>query len=141
MKVYKEPLSKSIKKTIFEGFEEHAIESVGFSEFSDVLGFFIKDQDGNILSAVVVQVFWGSLQVKYVWTHKDHRRQGYAKKLMEEALDYGRKNECEFAAVETMSFQAPEFYKKFGFSVDFERKGYKHGVSYIYMKKDLEVGR
>jgi hypothetical protein len=36
-----------------------------------------------------------------------------------------------------MSFQAPEFYKKLGFEIEFKREGYAHYVSAYYLRKDL----
>jgi hypothetical protein len=56
---------------------------------------------------------------------------------MKQALQYGRKNNCPFAFVETMSFQAKDFYQKLGFKIEFTRTGFAHGTSFHYMKRDF----
>lgn len=44
---------------------------------------------------------------------------------------------CPFAFVETMSFQALDFYRKMGFELEFTRSGYKHGTAFHYLRKLL----
>ncbi len=56
---------------------------------------------------------------------------------MEYALEFGKKRGCQFAFVETMSFQALEFYQKNGFAIDFSREGYARNTSFHYLRKDL----
>lgn len=56
---------------------------------------------------------------------------------MQHALEYGKLRGCRFAFVETMSFQAPEFYQKLGFSIDFKREGFDAGASFYYLRKIL----
>jgi ribosomal protein S18 acetylase RimI-like enzyme len=56
---------------------------------------------------------------------------------MESALKYGRGNKCLFAFVETMSFQALDFYRKVGFELEFTRSGYKHRTLFHYLRKAL----
>jgi len=61
----------------------------------------------------------------------------YAKKLMKRAFLYGKERGCRFAFLETLSFQAPEFYEKLGFEVELKRDGYDHNTSFYYLRKDL----
>ena len=56
---------------------------------------------------------------------------------MKNALKYGKENKCPFAFVETMSFQALDFYQKLGFQLEYTRTGYAHGTSFHYLRKDL----
>ena len=135
MKILKDKLTDEMKKTIYDGFKEYAVEQCGTSDIKDPISFHILGPNKELVSAIVCQLFWGALHIKYVWTHKKHRNKGYASKLMSEAFDFAKKHKCPFAYVETLSFQAPDFYKKFGFKLDFKRDGYKHKVSFYYMKK------
>lgn len=41
--------------------------------------------------------------------------------------------------VETMSFQAPEFYQKMGFKIEFSRPGYAKNNCFHYLKKNLKT--
>ena len=56
---------------------------------------------------------------------------------MKHALEKGRQLGCPFAYVETMSFQAVDFYKNLGFEESFVRHGYAHGTSFHYLQKSL----
>jgi ribosomal protein S18 acetylase RimI-like enzyme len=56
---------------------------------------------------------------------------------MEHVFNFGKENGCHFAFVETMSFQAPEFYQKIGFEIELKRDGYTAGTSFYYLKKVL----
>jgi ribosomal protein S18 acetylase RimI-like enzyme/ADP-ribose pyrophosphatase YjhB (NUDIX family) len=131
------PLSDEIKKKIFQGFSEQAIEATGINGLSeDPISFEIFDQN-RFVGAIVVQIFWEQLHIKYLFVEKKYRGQGIATQLMEYALEFGKKRGCDFAFVETMSFQALEFYQKNGFVIDFSREGYARNNSFHYLKKDL----
>lgn len=137
MKIIQNILTDKLKNIVYSGFEKHAINEIGASEIEKPISFYFEDCDKNIIAAVVCQSFWGALHIKYVWTHESHRFQGLASQLMQEVFSFAKKGNYPFAFVETMSFQAPNFYKKLGFKTEFIRNGYSHGVSFYYMKKDF----
>jgi ribosomal protein S18 acetylase RimI-like enzyme len=131
------PLSDEIKKKIFQGFSEQAIEATGINGLSEEpISFEIFDQS-KFIGAIVVQIFWEQLHIKYLFVEKKYRGQGIATQLMEYALEFGKKRGCQFAFVETMSFQALEFYQKNGFAIDLSREGYARNTSFHYLRKDL----
>ena len=126
-------LTESLKKQVFEGFSRHAIAETGHDEKFDSIAFVATD--GDVLAgAAVVERFWGALHIKYVFVNEAYRDRGLGSRLMKRAFAYGRENKCSFAFVETMSFQALEFYKKIGFELEFTRSGYAHGTSFHYLK-------
>ncbi len=130
-------LTPELKKHIYEGFSKHAIESTGINGLSEEPVNFEIQNDKNFVGCIVVQLFWGQLHIKYLFIEEAYRRKGYAKKLLEHAFAFGKAKGCSFAFVETMSFQAPDFYQKFGFKVEHVRHGYEKGTSFYYLKRDL----
>jgi GNAT superfamily N-acetyltransferase len=73
-----------------------------------------------------------------LWASKKYRKQGIARKIMENVHDYGRNQKCSIATIQTMEFQgAVEFYKKLGYIQDFKRSGYINNCHCIFMKKEL----
>lgn len=132
-----QPLSNELKKQIYAGFSRHAIAMTGHDEKSEEEAFIANDESGSFVGVVIVELFWGALHVKYVFVEEEYRNRGVATKLMEQALAYGRDNQCPFAFVETMNFQALGFYQKMGFELEFTRPGYKHSTSYHYLRKNL----
>ncbi|MGD2168673.1 MAG: GNAT family N-acetyltransferase [Chlamydiota bacterium] len=130
------PLSEGLKKKIYEGFARHAISMIGHNEIHKPVAFIANDQE-NFAGAVVVDLFWGALHIKYVYVEDEYRGQGIGTQLMEKAFQYGRENQCPFAFVETMSFQASDFYQKIGFQLEFTRSGYKYNTAFHYLRKNL----
>jgi len=131
-------LRDEVKKWIFDGFGSQAIESTGINGLEeDPISFEIFN-DQEFVGAIVVQSFWGQLHIKYLFVEKHYRGQGIARELMNHALEFGKKRGCHFAFVETMSFQAPEFYQKMGFKIEFSRSGYAKNTCFHYLKKDLK---
>lgn len=129
-------LTEDLKKQIYEGFSRHAISMIGHDEKFDPVAFIAYDQ-GCFAGAIVVELFWGALHVKYIYVDDGYRGKGVGARLMEYALKYGCDKACSFAFVETMSFQALDFYRKMGFELEFTRSGYKHGTSFHYLRKLL----
>ena len=110
-KIVQSPITPALREYIYAEFANHAIQSVGHDGLeNDPIAFQMNDNDINI-AACCVQLFWGNLHIKYLLVHEQYRRQGIAKLLIQHALDYGKDKGCKFAFVETMSFQALDFYK------------------------------
>lgn len=130
-------LTPELKARIYDAFAKHAMDSVGFDGLAlDPVVFEITENDVS-LGVCVCQLFWGNLHIKYLLTHKEHRGRAIARALMEHAFAFGKENRCHFAFVETMSFQAPEFYQKLGFEIELKRDGYAAGTSFYYLKRML----
>ena len=73
-----------------------------------------------------------------VYVHKDYRKQGLGRKLVDKVHNHGREAGCKMTTLSTMSFQdALGFYEKLGYIVDLERPGYVDGSSLICLKKEL----
>nr|MDQ2993701.1 GNAT family N-acetyltransferase [Pseudomonadota bacterium] len=65
------------------------------------------------------------------------RSQGYGKKLMQAAENYARDAHCDFMAVNTMDWEALDFYKKLNFYIEFERHGFEKNSIMYFLRKDL----
>ncbi len=131
-------LSTEVKKLIFQGFSEHAICQTGKDGLSEESISFEIFEGSTFVGAIVVQLFWGQLQIKYLIVDKKYRGQGIGQQLMKRALEFGKERGCQFAFLETMSFQALKFYQKFGFVIEFTRPGYAKDTSFHYLKKTLD---
>jgi GNAT superfamily N-acetyltransferase len=100
--------------------------------------FFLRDEKNQIIAGCNGSVLFGSIYTDQLWVHPAHRNNGLGHQLMEAVHDYGRKSGCTMATVATMSFQAAKaFYEKLGYVVDFERPGYTHSSSCIFLKRSL----
>jgi ribosomal protein S18 acetylase RimI-like enzyme len=130
------PLAKEIKTKISNGFKEYN-KIKGSSGKSDPVSFSAYEGE-KFAGSVAVELFCGQLHIKNVLVLEDYRNKEIAKDLMQKALDYGRRHNCSFAFVETMNYQAPKFYQKLGFVIEFTRSGYENDSSFCYVKMYLE---
>lgn len=129
-------LNEDLKRQIYAGFSKHAKAMTGHDEKFDPIAF-VANENRCFIGAIVVELFWGALHIKYVYVDDNYRGKGVGRELMEYALKYGKLKKCPFVFVETMSFQALDFYRKAGFELEFTRPGYKYGTSFHYLRKSL----
>lgn len=106
--------------------------------FAYPFSFFMRDGAGTIIAGCNGSVLFGCMYTDQLWVNKNYRRQGLGRQLMEAVHRYGREAGCRIATVNTMSFQgAQSFYERLGYVVDFQRPGYAHNTSCIFLKRSL----
>ncbi len=138
MKIVRQKLTDELKATIDAGFSRHATVMCGADEKFETI-VFIAMEDDLFIGACAVQKFWGALHIKYLFIEDKFRGKKVGTQLMEKAFEFAKQEKCPFAFVETMSFQGIGFYQKLGFVLEFTRKGYAHGTSFHYLRKDFSV--
>ena len=98
---------------------------------------YIKN-DGDICGGIVYACLKPWTYIKLLWVSDELRGGGYGAKLMKAAEDDARKRGSTKVMVDTFSFQAPEFYKKLGYSEVSRIDGYPiEGASRIWLVKQL----
>ena len=75
------------------------------------------DTNGNIIGGILGGTYWGWMYVDILWVHENHRRKGIGSKLLCEAEKEAVSRGCHHVHLDTMSWQAPEFYQKHGYEV------------------------
>ncbi len=136
-KIIQTILTPELKQWIMDGFAKHAIDQTGIDGLKEEVVLFEIREGKNLVGCVALQIFWEQLHIKYLFVEEAYRAQGFARALMEHAFKFGKTNACHFAFVETMNFQAPDFYQKLGFKIDFIRDGYAKETSFYYLSKEL----
>jgi ribosomal protein S18 acetylase RimI-like enzyme len=129
------PSADDIKK-LNDGIMEQAKQKKGMKQL-DFFGFFIRDNEGEIVGGCSGDNMYGSLFVGSLWVAENLRGKGYGTKLMQAAEKLARDKKCNFVAVNTMDWEALEFYKKLGFRVEFERHGYDKDSIFYFLRKDF----
>lgn len=130
------PMTNALKDTIYEGFSRHALMMTGHDEKFESVA--IVCNEGDLLAgALVYQQFWGAMHIKYLYVHESKRGRGIGTELVNRAVAIAREMDMPFAFVETMSFQALDFYRKVGFVLEYTRSGYAHNTSFHYLRMDI----
>ncbi|MGG3836958.1 GNAT family N-acetyltransferase [Paenibacillus dendritiformis] len=97
----------------------------------------LKDDNGEIVAGLNSAVLWNWMEVDILWVDENHRGEGLGRRLLEEAEQIARAKNCTFIKLNTFSFQAPEFYKKYGYEVVAIFENAPIGCKHYYYKKDL----
>ena len=79
------------------------------------IGIVEYDNDGNIIGGIIGGTYWGWLYIDILWVDENYRHHGIGSKLLTEAEEEARKRGCHHVHLDTMSWQAPLFYKKHGY--------------------------
>lgn len=96
----------------------------------------LRNADGQILGGIVGEICWNWLEIHYLFVDEPFRKSGYGTKLLNEAEKIAKEKQCEFVKLDTLSFQALDFYIKQRYEVygRIENAG-RH--THYYMKKDI----
>lgn len=86
---------------------EHAIMREDFG--------FVETVAGSTAGGVTASISFGVLFIGNVWVAPDHRGEGLGKALLAAAEAYGRERGAKLVCVDTLSTQAPEFYRSLGY--------------------------
>lgn len=97
----------------------------------------LVDEAGGIIGGIVGEFCWNWLEVHLLYVDEAHRKSGHGRTLLREAERMAVERACDFIKLDTLSFQALDFYLKEGFHVygTIENAG---GHSHYYLKKDLK---
>lgn len=74
-------------------------------------------RDGKIIAGIVAASTMDTLEVEFLFVDEGYRREGLGSKLLDHAEMLARQNGLKRILLNTYSFQAPEFYKKHGYTV------------------------
>lgn len=103
------------------------------------LAVLVKDVAGNTLGGISGRSSLGLLFLDLVYLPKAMRGGGLGSRLLAMAEEEGRKRGCKAAVLYTISFQAPDFYKRQGWRVFGEIPCDPPGTSRIFMTKELRA--
>ena len=101
------------------------------------LCFVLKGPDGSVAGGVIGATYWDWLSIDLMWIKEELRGRGYGHRLLALAEDEGRQRGAKHAHLDTFSFQAPDFYKRYGYQVFGELPGYPAGHRRYYLTKEL----
>jgi ribosomal protein S18 acetylase RimI-like enzyme len=99
---------------------------------------FVRDESGSIVGGLTARTYWRYLDIAFLWVSSEHRGQDWGSKLMDAAEKEARARGCERAFLDTLSFQALEFYTKCGYAEFGRLNGFsgKHDRHYLYKRLD-----
>jgi GNAT superfamily N-acetyltransferase len=113
-------------------------ETIFGTTWEKAAAYFLRDPDGTVCGGVYG--FYGSfgwLYIDTLWVSKELRGAGHAIRLMQQIESEAAAHGCTGAYLNTFSFQAPDFYKKLGYTVFGELEDFPTGYTRLFLRKKL----
>ena len=111
--------------------QESGVE-LNYDEFC----FVAEDDAGQLLGVITGRAYYNEVHIGDLIVGKECRRDGVGSKLVAAVEDAYAGKGYEKIALTTFGFQAPEFYKKLGYELEFVREDKDPRLSnYFYIKR------
>lgn len=93
------------------------------------------EENGEIIGGIVAWSISDTLEVEYLRVADNHRKEGIGTKLLRHVEDLARKDGLKRIRLFTFSFQAPEFYKRMGYTAQFTSPAFDDYTCTYYIKE------
>lgn len=107
-------IKESDQKEIFAGLLAYNLSKIE-DKYPKDLGIYLEDEAGKKQAGLIGATHGNWLTIKYLWVSEELRGQQLGSKILKQAEITARERGCRYAFLDTFSFQAPEFYKKYGY--------------------------
>ncbi len=120
--------------------QELAKHSKTFYDFQPAkhFAFLAKDTTrGKIIGGCYGASFYDALHLDQISVMKEYRGNGVGSRLVKLCEELAKERNCLLMTLNTMSWEAPEFYKKLGFEQNGVIDGYANGAKRFFFSKKL----
>ena len=97
------------------------------------------DENQNVIAGILGGTYWGWLHIDILWVDENFRSKKIGSRLLIAAENEAKKRGCHSVHVDTMSWQAPEFYKKHGYELISELDNIPNGYKKFHFIKRVDV--
>ena len=111
-------------------------ETTGIAD-GRLLAILVRDEHGAIIAGLNGWTWGGCMDIEFLWVRADLRHKGYGSRLLAAAEAEAVARGCRQATLCTHDFQAPEFYRKYGYIACGAIDDYPQGHQKIFLQKDL----
>lgn len=88
----------------------------------------------DLKGGLVGMIYWNLMEIEDFYISQSHRNKGFGRELLLRAIDIAHEKRLNYVLLRTYSFQAKDFFYKYGFRVVGEITDYPPGESYYIMK-------
>ena len=99
------------------------------------LAAFATDDSGTVVGGAVGRTWGKCCELLQLWVAPEHRSRGVGSRLLLDFEARARARGCSVFYLTTLSFQAPEFYRRHGYDVLARIAGYPEGIVKFLMHR------
>ncbi|MHD0318478.1 GNAT family N-acetyltransferase [Fusobacterium sp. THCT1E2] len=129
-------IEKEDEEIIFQGLLEYNLSRIEDKNPKD-LGIFLLNENGEKIAGLIGNTHGNWLFIKYLWVSEELREKKIGSRILEQAEETARTRGCKYVFLDTFSFQAPAFYKKYGYREVFVLENYPVSGKRYYLTKIL----
>lgn len=129
-------IEKEDEEIIFQGLLEYNLSKIEDKNPKD-LGVFLLNENGEKIAGLIGNTHGNWLSVKYLWVSKELRGRNIGSQILEQAEGTARTRGCKYVFLDTFSFQAPAFYRKYGYKEVLVLENYPVSGKRYYLTKIL----
>jgi len=126
------------QEAISGGLSRFNLEKSGISDRRPLAVLVSDPETKEILGGLTGRTSLGMLSIQVFFLREQLRRGGLGSRILQLAEEEGRRRGCCAAVLTTISFQAPDFYKRHGYQVLGAVDCHPPGTSRIFMTKRLQ---
>jgi ribosomal protein S18 acetylase RimI-like enzyme len=97
------------------------------------------DENQNVIAGILGGTYWGWLHIDILWVDEKFRMKKIGSQLLIAAENEAKKRGCHSVHVDTMSWQAPEFYRKHCYELISELDNIPNGYKKFHFIKRLDL--
>ncbi|MDA7424499.1 GNAT family N-acetyltransferase [Thalassococcus lentus] len=130
--------SEDADKRIDKGLDDH-VEDLGIAAATcrDLYVYCYSDDGATFLGGLRGNTGNGWFHIWQFWVDRDHRGGGLGTQILQTAEAEARKRGCHSAHVDTLGHQAPDFYRKHGYTCLGELENYVATSPLLFFRKSL----
>ncbi len=127
---------ETIRDFIHNGFTRYGEQNdvvLSYEEFC----FVAESSEGKIVGVITGRAYYNEVHIGDLIIDEHHRRTGLGRRLVYSVEDAYRDKGYTVVTLSTFAFQAPEFYKKLGYTVEFIRRHKDPKLDKYFLSKAL----
>jgi GNAT superfamily N-acetyltransferase len=115
---------------------QYNIARVGVDDYCP-LAIFVRDAAQAIIAGISGYTWAGFCEIQFLWVHEAWRGRGHGSRLLATAEDEARARGCSLVVLGSYSFQAPDFYLRYGYEVAGKVENCPPLHTHFYFRKRL----
>ena len=124
-----------IGEFIGKEFADYAVQNGVELNYDDFC--FVEEEDGKILGAITGRAYYDEVHVVDLIVDRSCRRSGLGSRLVATVEEAYKNKGYAKITLTTFGFQAPEFYKKLGYQIEFVRESKDPKLNKYFLSKAL----